>query len=146
MFAWMVWWALALILVGAEMLTGSFYLLALGIAFAIGGIVDFLGGNFLMQLVSVGIVGSAGCFAAYYYQQNSEKKTKQKMEFDIGHRVQVLKWHDDGSARVSYRGSQWDAIAATPETPRNREMLITEVRGSLLVLREYSSSTLSARQ
>jgi len=30
-----VWWALAAILVGAELMTGTFYLLAVGVAFAV---------------------------------------------------------------------------------------------------------------
>lgn len=143
MSAWMMWWILALILVGAEMLTGSFYLLALGVAVVVGGFVDFFGGSLLAQLVSISVVGAIGCFAAYFYHQKSGRKAKQQMVFDIGQRVQVLKWNEDGSARVSYRGSQWDAIIASPEMPRNKEMIIVEVRGSQLVL---SANPLSAQQ
>ncbi len=136
MSAWVFWWILALILIGAEMLTGSFYLLALGVAMVAGGLVDFFGGSLLVQFVTTGILGSSGCFMAYYYQQANKKKHKVQMEFDLGQRVQVLKWNDDGSARVFYRGSQWDAIAATPQTPRNKEMIIVKMQGSVLVLGE----------
>ena len=38
-----IWWILATLLIGAEMLTGTFYLLAVGIAFAVGGVAAWLG-------------------------------------------------------------------------------------------------------
>ncbi len=134
MSAWVIWWVLALILIGIEMLSGTFYLLAIAVAFIAGGLVDFLGGSFLVQFVTTGVLGSAGCFIAYYYQQANKEKHQTQIEFDLGQRVLVLKWNDDGSARVSYRGSQWNAIAATPQTPRNKEMVIVRVQGSTLVL------------
>lgn len=134
MSAWVIWWVLALILIGIEMLSGTFYLLAIAVAFIAGGLVDFLGGSFLVQFVTTGVLGSAGCFIAYYYQQANKEKRQTQIEFDLGQRVLVLKWNDDGSARVSYRGSQWNAIAATPQTPRNKEMVIVRVQGSTLVL------------
>src|SRR4029079_14239863 len=37
-----MWWILATILVGAELVTGTFYLLAVGIAFAFGGLCAWL--------------------------------------------------------------------------------------------------------
>lgn len=141
MSAWIVWWILALILIGVEMLTGTFYLLAIGVAFITGGLVDFLGGSFLVQLVATSILGSAGCFIAYYYQQANKKKHEAQIELDLGQRVQVLKWNDDGSARVSYRGSQWNAVAATPQTPRNKEMFIVRMQGSTLVLDENQKTS-----
>ncbi len=134
MSAWVIWWVLALILIGIEMLSGTFYLLAIAVAFIAGGLVDFLGGSFLVQFVTTGVLGSAGCFIAYYYQQANKEKHQTQIEFDLGQRVLVLTWNDDGSARVSYRGSQWNAIAATPQTPRNKEMVIVRVQGSTLVL------------
>src|SRR6266508_2030627 len=38
-----VWWILAAILIGAELLSGTFYLLAIGVAMALGGMVAFAG-------------------------------------------------------------------------------------------------------
>ncbi len=131
-----IWWVLALALAGVEMLTGTFYLLALAVAMVAGGVAGWLGGGFALQLAAAGVVGAAGCFAAYYWHQKGGGKPQQQAAFDVGQRVQVLVWNDDGSARVAYRGSQWDAIAATPETPRRDSMVIVEVRGSVLVLDE----------
>jgi membrane protein implicated in regulation of membrane protease activity len=132
---------LALVLAGVEMLTGTFYLLALAMAMIAGGVVGWLGGSFAWQLCAVSVTGVAGCLAAYYWHHKAGGKPQQQMAFDVGQRVQVLIWNDDGSARVSYRGSRWDAIAATPETPRRDSMVIVEVRGSILVLDENPLST-----
>ena len=43
-----VWWILATLLIGAEMLTGTFYLLAAGVAFAVGGAAAWLGASLPM--------------------------------------------------------------------------------------------------
>ena len=40
-----VWWVAAALLVGLELLLGTFYLLAVGIAFAVGGIVAWTGAS-----------------------------------------------------------------------------------------------------
>ncbi|MDR0250406.1 MAG: NfeD family protein [Burkholderiales bacterium] len=133
--SWWIWWVLALVLAGVEMMTGTFYLLALALAMVAGGVVGWLGGGFAWQLFAVGATGVLGCFAAYYWHRKGGKPKKQ-VAFDVGQRVRVLNWNDDGSARVSYRGSWWDAIAARPETPRRDSMVIVEVRGSILVLDE----------
>ena len=45
-----LWWIMAAILVGAELVTGTFYLLALGIAFAFGGIGAWLGTIMLLNV------------------------------------------------------------------------------------------------
>ncbi|MDR2710231.1 MAG: NfeD family protein [Burkholderiales bacterium] len=131
-----IWWVAALVLISIEMLSGTFYLLALAVAAAVGGVVGLLGGNFSWQLFAVSITGIVGCLAAYYWHCKGGGKPQKQEAFDVGQRVQVLNWNDDGSARVSYRGSWWDAIAATPDTPHRDSMIIVEVRGSVLVLGE----------
>ena len=47
-----IWWILAAVLVGAELLTSTFYLLAVGVAFALGGVAAWLGTELPMQLLS----------------------------------------------------------------------------------------------
>ncbi|MDR2172706.1 MAG: NfeD family protein [Burkholderiales bacterium] len=138
---WWIWWVLALAFAGVEMLTGTFYLLALALAALAGGVVGWLGGSFAWQLFAVSVAGIIGCSLTYYWHHRAGGKPKQQMALDVGQRVRVLEWNDDGSARVSYRGSRWDAIVATPDTPRRDNMVIVEVRGSVLVLGENPLST-----
>ena len=53
---------------------------------------------------------------------------------DVGQRVSVLEWRDDDTARVTYRGTQWDAVLDSPATPKREHMVIMGMRGAVLVL------------
>ncbi|MDR0588895.1 MAG: NfeD family protein [Burkholderiales bacterium] len=130
-----LWWAIALALVGAELMTGTFYLLAIAVAFLAGGIVAWAGGALTIQLAIAGVVGVAGSALAYYYQQKTQLNNQAStMMLDVGKKVIVVQWNADKTARVEYSGTQWDAVLASPETPCHTEMKIAEVRGSTLVL------------
>jgi len=48
--------------------------------------------------------------------------------------VHVLAWNDNGTARVNYRGTQWDAQVESPSSPRAPTMYIVDTRGSTLVI------------
>ena len=51
-----------------------------------------------------------------------------------GKPVRVRSWNADGSARVDYRGTQWDGVPESAQTPHNDTMYIVATRGSTLVL------------
>jgi len=129
---WM-WWILAAVLVGAELLTGTFYLLAIGVACAIGGIAAWLGASSEMQLLVGGVLAVLGLGAAHQWRRRLGEPPRQA-PLDIGQNVKVEVWRPDGTARVAYRGTLWDAVTATPETPHAETMTIVATRGSLLVL------------
>ncbi len=59
MAAYWTWWALAAVLVGAELMTGTFYLLAVGVAFVAGGIAAWMGASVPVQLLIGGVLGVA---------------------------------------------------------------------------------------
>jgi len=127
------WWGLAAILVGAELLTGTFYLVALGVAFAVGGAVAWLSGSFSTQLLIAGALSVAGTFAAYRWRQRPGVAPPEQ-SLDVGQTVRVATWKDDGTARVIYRGSQWDAELATAAGARTETMVIVGTRGSRLII------------
>ena len=128
-----VWWILAAVLVGAELLSGTFYLLAVGIAFAIGGIAAWLGADLPLQLLTAGVLAVVGTVLAHRWRQRRVGKTGLP-DLDVGQSVRVEAWHADGTARVVYRGTRWNGVLATPETPRKHTMYIVATRGSTLVL------------
>ena len=129
---WM-WWVLAVVLVGAELFTGTFYLLAAGAAFALGGVVAWLGGSPSMQMLASGVLAVAGTIAAHQWRKLHAMPAPQT-GLDVGQEVQVLAWHDNGTARVNYRGTQWDAEIAAPSAARAQTMYIVDTRGSTLVI------------
>lgn len=129
----MVWWGLAAILVGAELLTGTFYLLVIGLAFAVGGALAWAGAGLPWQLAITAVLAVAGTLAAHRWRRGRGAPPSLP-DLDVGHEVRVEAWHADGRARVAYRGSQWDAQVESSATQRRERMFIAGVRGSVLIL------------
>ena len=128
-----VWWIAAAVLVGAELVTGTFYLLVVGVAAALGGVAAWLGAGVPLQFLM-----AAGCvvvltIAAHQWRLRRAPQSPQ-VALDVGQAVRVQTWNADGTARVDYRGTQWDAELASPETPHAETLYIIATRGSVLVL------------
>lgn len=126
------WWLFAALLVGAELLTGTFYLLAVGVAVAAGGVAAWLGFPLEVQLVTAGVLSLVGTFVAHRWRLR--RTLPAPAPLDVGQVVRVLGWKDDGTARVAYRGTQWDAELAQPGTARAEVMYIVGTRGSTLLV------------
>jgi len=128
-----VWWITAAVLVGVELTTGTFYLLAVGAAFVIGGLVAWLGFEVWVQFAVATAASVLGIVFAHRWRKG-RAEAPQMPGLDIGQTVKVIEWREDGSARVQYRGSYWDAELAGADTPRRDTMSIKETRGSVLIL------------
>jgi len=127
------WWIAAAILIGAELVTGTFYLLAVGIAAALGGVAAMLGAGMPVQFAVAGVLGVVLTVAAHRWRLARGTPPPQP-SLDVGQAVHVQTWNPDGTARVAYRGSNWDADLAAPDVPRGETMYIVATRGSVLVL------------
>jgi len=127
------WWIVAAVLVGAELLTGTFYLLAIGMAVAFGGVAAFAGASLPMQFAVAGVLGVVLTVVAHRLRLSRATPPPQP-SLDIGQSVRVDTWNADGTARVSYRGTTWDAEPVTPEVPHAATMYIIATRGSRLIL------------
>jgi membrane protein implicated in regulation of membrane protease activity len=133
MSAYWVWWIAAAVLVGAELVTGTFYLLVVGIAAALGGIAAWLGAGVPVQFLLAGGCAFVLTFVAHQWRQRQAPQSPE-VALDVGQMVQVQTWNADGTARVEHRGTQWDAELASPDTPRGATLYIVATRGSVLVL------------
>lgn len=127
------WFLLAIVLIGLEMATGTFYLLMVAIAMAAGGLTALLGAGVTWQLTVSALMVIAGTIVLRRWK-GSQVKEVASASLDIGQAVKVLKWNDDASARVFYRGAEWDAEPESAETPHDETLYIAAVRGSSLVL------------
>lgn len=128
-----LWWILATILVGAELVTGTFYLLAIGIAFALGGVAAWAGAAPPMQMLIAGVLAVVGIAIAHRWRKRRGEPVPQP-GLDVGQSVRVESWQPDGTARVLYRGTHWNGELASQQTPRRHTMYIVATRGSTLVL------------
>ena len=126
------WWILAAVLVGAELVTGTFYLLAVGVAFAVGGVAAILGVELPLQLVVAGVVAVGATMVAHKWR--GARVPPPTPSLDLGQTVRVLDWKDDGTARVNYRGTQWNAELAEGGASRAETMYIVGTRGSMVII------------
>jgi membrane protein implicated in regulation of membrane protease activity len=107
------WWLLALALGIVEMLTGTFYLLVLAIGCAAGGVAAWLGVPTVWQLVVAALLSVVGWGLLHRWhpirRRAGEATSDRDVLLDIGERVTVLAWDEQGRAQVSYRGANWAA-------------------------------------
>jgi membrane protein implicated in regulation of membrane protease activity len=132
------WFLLALALIALEMATGTFYLLMLAIAMAVGGLAALLGAGVTWQLALSALMVIAGTIVLRRWK-GTQVKEVSSASLDIGQPVKVIKWNDNGSARVFYRGAEWDAEPESADVPHDETLYIAAVRGSSLILTHRKS-------
>ena len=105
-----LWAILGLTLVIVELLTGTFYLLVLGVAAFGAALVAWLGQGFPVQAIVAALIAALGCYGVHVYRAKST--TRQMAPVDAGQPAQFESWIDQGArlARVNYRGASWDAL------------------------------------
>ncbi len=129
-----VWWLVTGVLVAAELMTGTFYLLMLAIGAVAAALAAHLGAGLTPQLVSAAVVGG---LAVVLWRQKSLRREAQvptELHLDIGETVQVSAWDAQGTAQVKHRGANWTAICPSSPTPAPGPHRIRAIEGSRLVL------------
>ena len=108
---YILWILAAIALVIVELLTGTFYLLVLGVAAAAGSALAWLGLSFSAQAVAAAVVGALGVGLVHRYRVSHGRTPSSINAIDVGQRVTVESWVNEaeGLARVHYRGTLWDA-------------------------------------
>ena len=118
---WVLWIIAGLVLVIAELVTGTFYLLVLGVGGFAAAVVAWAGGNALLQVGAFGIVAIGGVMLVHHWHESHRKRDDGRSNFlDLGQPVVLEGWANEsaGLARVRYRGTSWDArIAAATVRP-----------------------------
>lgn len=109
---WLIAFAL---LLGAEMLTGTFYLLAIACGSLLGALLAWLGSPTNMQLLAAAF-GAALAVLALQRWKTRQQAMPTQQDDDIGQPVRIVQWQDDQHARVQYRGTLWDAELAPGES------------------------------
>jgi len=107
---YLVWILTAITLVIVELLTGTFFLLVLGIAAAGGAALAYAGMTFWAQAACATVIAVLGVF--FVQRQRAGVKSSGSINaIDVGHRVTLESWvnESEGIARVHYRGTLWEA-------------------------------------
>jgi len=129
----LAWLIAGFILIIVELVTGTFFLLVLGIAAFVAAGVAYAGAAFVWQAVAAAAVAVAGVIWVHRYRKTISPKRMQGLDF--GQPVAFDSWvnRDTGQARVKYRDALWDAQVAGDASGEPGEILyITSVDGSTL--------------
>lgn len=104
-----VWAVTGLVLVIVELLTGTFYLLMLGVAAFGAALAAWLGLEFPAQAIVAVVISAIGCYGVHIYK--ARNRAQQMAPIDAGMPASFEAWIDAGGrlARVHYRGAPWEA-------------------------------------
>jgi membrane protein implicated in regulation of membrane protease activity len=105
----LMWAVIGLVLVIVELMTGTFYLLMLGVAAFGAALAAWLGLGFSAQSIVAALVSAIGCYGVHVYR--AKNSAQQMAPIDAGMPASFESWLDAGArlARVRYRGASWDA-------------------------------------
>jgi len=109
---YLIWLIAGFLLVIVELVSGTFYLLVLGIAAMAGGLVAYAGLPFSVQALAAAAVAVTGVVWVNRVRRNSIAVKMRSL--DEGQPAAFDHWVDRAAAqaRVKYRGALWDATVA----------------------------------
>lgn len=133
-----LWWLVTGAIVAVELLTGTFYLLMLGLGAVAAALAAHLGANLTVQLVLASLVGG-GAVVVWHLKRASSRteapaQANANVNLDIGETVQVGSWNADGTASVHYRGAQWTVMHRAGINPTPGAHRVAEMVGNRLLV------------
>ena len=116
------WWAIAgIALVIAELITGTFYLLVIGIAALAGAAAAYLNYSFGIQAVIAAAIAIVGVTLVTRFRHSQASAPSVSLD------------EQDRLARVRYRNAVWDAkVLDAQGVETGRTLYITHVDGNTL--------------
>ena len=130
---YLIWLAVGFALIIAELVTGTFVLLVLGIAAFAGSTAAWFGLGFWVEALCSSVVGVAGVF--WVRQQRKTMSQPDMASLDVGQTVAFDAWvsQEQGRARVKYRNTLWDAeIEGARELDHGQVLFIRAMEGNTL--------------
>jgi membrane protein implicated in regulation of membrane protease activity len=131
--SYLVWLAAGFVLVIAELVTGTFFLLVLGVAAFAGSATAWFGLGFWLEALCAAAVAVAGVFWVRQHRKSMQRPDMASL--DIGQAVTLDAWvnREQGAARVKYRNTLWDAeVEGEREFDQGQVLFIRAVEGSTL--------------
>ena len=129
-----LWLIVAGVLVMAELLTGTFYLLMLSLGATAAALTAYADGTLTWQIVTAAIVGGGAAVLWHLKKPLNNDAQDSNVHLDIGETVTVDAWDSQGHTQVKHRGAQWAAVCAANATPELGLHRIRAMQGNRLVL------------
>lgn len=120
---YLAWAVVGMTLVIVELLTGTFYLVVLGIAAFGAALAAYLGQDFPVQVTIGALIAGLGCYGVHVYRVKNA--AQQMAPVDAGQPASFETWVDQNArlARVRYRGASWEAIVEENAAPESGAVL-----------------------
>jgi membrane protein implicated in regulation of membrane protease activity len=135
---YVVWFVIGFGLVIAELLTGTFYLLVIAIAFGAAGIAALLGGPVVLQLATAAAFSLGGTLwlrQSSFGRRLRDRATSDRVQnMDVGQTLRVDQWAPNRTARANYRGATWDVELAPGEEAASGEFVIRAINANRLIV------------
>ena len=130
---YLIWLAAGFVLVIAELVPGTFFLLVLGVAAFAGSATAWFGLGFWVEALCAAAVAIAGVFWVRQHRKSMQRPDMASL--DVGQAVTLDAWinREQGAARVTYRNTQWDAeVAGERMLDPGQVLFIHAVEGNTL--------------
>jgi membrane protein implicated in regulation of membrane protease activity len=130
---YLVWLIAGFVLIIAELVTTTFFLLVLGIAAFAGAGVAWAGGAFAWQAVAAAVVAVVGVI--WVSKVRKTMSPKRMRGLDVGQPATFDSWvnRNAGQARVKYRDALWDAhVAGDVAGEPGENLYVTSIDGNTL--------------
>lgn len=132
------WWLLALVLIAAEMIAPGYFLLWIGIAAGVMGLVTLLVPNLpvLAQVVLFGVFAVVACLIYWKFirpiaeQRDDQPLLNRRGQRMVGRRVIVCEAIVNGRGKVRVGDGEW--LAEGPDAPEGSEVEVVDVAGTTL--------------
>lgn len=133
------WWAfIAVVLIGLEILTGTFYLLMIALGAMVGFLFAIPGLSLNWQLGAAALAAIAATAGWHFYRYKNPKSAvyseNKDALIDIGETVNVIHWDPQQATQVRYRGANWSARWAGQGEPCTGACIIKGMKGNQLLL------------
>jgi hypothetical protein len=135
------WWLLALVLIGAEVLAPGYFMLWIGIAAGVMGVLTLVlpGMSALMEAIVFASLAIASC--AVYWRfvrplaevRNDQPLLNRRGERMVGRRVVIVEPIVNGRGKVKVGDGAW--LAEGPDLPAGQEVEVTGCEGTTLKVR-----------
>jgi membrane protein implicated in regulation of membrane protease activity len=135
------WWLLALVLIGAEMIAPGYFMLWIGIAAGVMGIVTFVAPAMapLVQAVVFALLAILSCTVYWRFirplaeRRNDEPLLNRRGARMVGRRVMVVDAIVNGRGKVTVGDGAW--LAEGPDVPAGSEVEVVACEGTTLKVR-----------